>query len=209
VGDGGRAWLAEDERRFAPIALETTEHLERVLGTADGYVIGGGNGTVWTSADGRRFTATRIAEQLAWSEIAPFRGGLLLGGYRLERAPNRALGALLYLGDPARVPTPRHAPRTALPVPEPPLAARPPPIVEVLGDRARWPAELTVDALRAALDAGLDPNAATPYRGGAAPLGLAVAAASRAEPLASLEVIDLLIERGADVNALDAHDRTR
>lgn len=205
VADGGRAWSARDRRTFEPLDLSTTEDLERVLAVPDGYLVLGSRGTVFTSSDGVTFAAQQVASDLRLSSVVPWRDGYLVGGYRKEGPPYRFSGAVFFLGDPAQAPSTTHPIRGVLPVP-----VRAAPVTDtflsVLLDRSRWRAELSSAALERALASGLEVNTRPDARSGSTLLHLLACGGREAQT--PLDVIDVLVDAGADVNALDGLGRT-
>ncbi|MBZ4411846.1 ankyrin repeat domain-containing protein [Myxococcus sp. XM-1-1-1] len=80
-------------------------------------------------------------------------------------------------------------------------------LLSLCGDKRRWKAELTVDAVRKLLAEGADVNARDVH--GQSALHHAVQGQyQKGDPLPDVAVVRALIEAGADVNARDNHQQT-
>lgn len=207
VGDGGRAWRSRGAS-WQACDLGTSADLERVAVVGGTLVVLASDGALYHSVDAQRWEAAAILPGHRLTGLWTGAHGWLVTGWRKDGPPYRFVGALAFLGPV------EHAPKASPPRPRPAAPAEPAghseataALIGLVSDRARWAAELSVASVTALLDAGADLSARTQY--GQTALALAVTVPWRkADPVLPLDILELLLARGADLNAIDIHGQS-
>jgi hypothetical protein len=107
VADDGKAWLAADGKRFAPIDVGTRASIGRARLLDGRFVLLCDDGSIRSSADGLTWSpkdVTFIESGLRLISLLPYEGGWLVGGWRRIGPPYEFFGVLAYLGSKEHVP---------------------------------------------------------------------------------------------------------